>query len=188
MNDTVRKSHSSLPVLQGDRLDLRAPRDGDQPALFALFSLQQVVRYWSTPAWTELAQADDWLERQTGFRQDGTGLTWAIADRVDDALIGTVSLYAFKPEQGLCEVGYTLHPARWGGGLASEAVRVALRYAFEELGMRRIEADTDPRNAGSCGLLERVGFVREGYLRERWFVDGELQDTAFYGLLRRDLR
>jgi ribosomal-protein-alanine N-acetyltransferase len=67
-------------------------------------------------------------------------------------------------------------------------VRLALRHAFEELGLRRIEADTDPRNSGSCRLLERLGFVREGLLRERWLIDGELQDTAIYGLLRGELR
>jgi len=188
MNDAIRKAHSSLPVLRGDRVLLRAPGDGDQDALYALFSSPQVVRFWSTPAWTDRAQAVDWLSRQATFRQAHTGLTWAIARHGEDTLVGTVSLYAWAVEQGRCEIGYTLHPSHWGGGLASEAVRLALRFAFDELDLRRIEADTDPRNTGSCGLLERVGFVREGILRERWFVDGELQDTAFYGLLKRDLR
>jgi ribosomal-protein-alanine N-acetyltransferase len=188
MNDHVHRQTSSLPRLSGERVHLRAPRDGDQPALFALFSSPRVVRYWSTPEWTDPAQADAWLARQTTFLQANSGLTWAIALHDDDVLIGTTSLHAFMPEQGRAEVGYTLHPLRWGSGLATEAVRLTLRYAFDELDLRRIEADSDPRNSGSCRLLERLGFVREGFLRERWLVDGELQDTALYGLLKKDLR
>ncbi|WP_225766375.1 GNAT family protein [Stenotrophomonas sp. Marseille-Q4652] len=54
------------------------------------------------------------------------------------------------------------------------------------MGLRRIEADTDPRNTPSRHLLEKLGFVHEGLLRERWRVNGELCDTALYGPLRRD--
>ena len=59
-------------------------------------------------------------------------------------------------------------------------------YAFEVLDLHRIEADVDPRNAASIRTLERLGFQREGYLRERWQVNGEIQDALFYGLLRPD--
>ena len=65
---------------------------------------------------------------------------------------------------------------------------MALAHAFGPLGLRRIEADIDPRNAPSCTLAERMGFVREGLLRERWRVADELQDSALYGLLARDWR
>ncbi|HTA66211.1 MAG TPA: GNAT family N-acetyltransferase [Xanthomonadaceae bacterium] len=188
MNDTIGPPATALPLLRGERVNLRAPRDGDQAALFALFSSPEVVRYWSTPAWKELAQADAWLARQARSVSAGSGLTWAIARGDDDALIGTVSLHAFAPEQGRAEIGYVLHPAHWGRGLASEAVRLALRHAFAGLGLRRIEADTDPRNTGSCALLEALGFVREGVLRERWLVDGEVSDTALFGLLKGELR
>lgn len=178
----------SLPVLHAERIDLRPPREGDREALYALFSAPEVMRYWSTPAWSELAAADAWFGRQAGFLQAGTGMTWAIARHEDDALIGTVSLHAFFTEQARAEVGYTLHPAHWGRGLAREAVRRVLRHGFDDLGLRRIEADTDPRNEGSCRLLEALGFVREGLLRERWQVGDESSDTAFYGLLKGDLR
>jgi RimJ/RimL family protein N-acetyltransferase len=69
-----------------------------------------------------------------------------------------------------------------------EAVGELLRFAFEELGLHRIEADVDPRNVASIRLLERVGFCLEGRMRERWIVGDEINDTAFYGLLRREWR
>jgi ribosomal-protein-alanine N-acetyltransferase len=61
-----------------------------------------------------------------------------------------------------------------------------LKYAFEVLDLHRIEADVDPRNAASIKTLERLGFQREGYLRERWQINGQIQDAFFYGLLRHE--
>ena len=66
----------------------------------------------------------------------------------------------------------------------NEALHALLDYAFEELALHRIEADVDPRNTPSIRTVERLGFQREGYLRERWKVNGEIQDTVFFGLLR----
>ena len=78
--------------------------------------------------------------------------------------------------------------ATQSGGLTEgdEALRGFIDYAFGVLAMNRIEADIDPRNARSAKSLERLGFVKEGFLRERWIVAGEVSDTALYGLLRRD--
>lgn len=65
-----------------------------------------------------------------------------------------------------------------------EALGALISYAFENLALHRLEADIDPRNTASARSLERLGFQREGLLRERWIVAGEVSDTAFYGLLR----
>jgi RimJ/RimL family protein N-acetyltransferase len=67
-----------------------------------------------------------------------------------------------------------------------EALQEVLRYAFETLDLNRLEADIDPRNLASARTLERLGFQKEGHLRERWIVSGEVSDTWLYGLLRRE--
>jgi RimJ/RimL family protein N-acetyltransferase len=61
-----------------------------------------------------------------------------------------------------------------------------LDHAFGALCLHRIEADVDPRNTPSLRTLERLGFVREGYLRQRWAVGGERQDSVLLGLLASD--
>lgn len=179
---------AALPVLDGERVRLRAPREGDRAALFDLFSTPQVMRYWSTPAWSEMAAADAWFGRQQGGLLAGTGMTWAITLPGEDALIGTVSLFSIFAGQARAEIGYALHPAHWHRGLAREAVRLALAHGFDTLGLRRIEADTDPDNTASRRLLESLGFRDEGLLRERWVVGDTTADTAFYGLLKDELR
>jgi len=67
-----------------------------------------------------------------------------------------------------------------------EAMQALLGYAFQALNLNRLEADIDPRNLASAKTLERLGFQKEGHLRERWIVNDEISDTALYGLLHRD--
>lgn len=68
----------------------------------------------------------------------------------------------------------------------AEALQALLTYGFDTLGLNRVEADIDPRNTGSQRVLEKLGFRQEGYMPERWIVDGVTADTAFYGLLHSD--
>ena len=178
---------AALPLLQGERVQLRAYCDDDADALYAIYSDPVVMRYWSFSPWSERSQADDYLRRDRDYVGDGM-LAWAIARREDDELVGTVTVLGINRAQGRADIGYALSSAQWGKGIAQEAVRLALAHAFDVLQLRRIEADVDPRNTGSCRLLERLGFTREGLLRERWKVSGELQDSAIYGLLRGELK
>lgn len=179
-------AHRSLPVLEGARLRLRAFRDDDADALFSIYSDARVMRYWSFPAWTERRQAEEKLALIARQVRDTDIHPWAIADGQDDRLIGGVTLFAIDRTNRRGEIGYNLHPDRQGQGLAGEAVRLVLRYAFDELGLERIEADIDPRNEASCRFVEKLGFAREGLLRRRWRVGDEVCDTALYGLLREE--
>ena len=177
-----------IPQLADARVRLRAlaPRDAD--GLFALHSDAQVMRYWSFPAWTERAQAVEHIERMQRDRSLREFYPWVATLPGDDALVGTCSLFGVDREHRRGVIGYALLPSLWGRGLAGAMLQLALDHAFDGLGLERIEADIDPDNLASCRLVERAGFVREGYLRERWRVGGGVQDTALYGLLRREWR
>lgn len=175
-----------LPTLEGERIRLRGFRDDDLPDFYAVHSDPVVNRYWSFPAWTDPSQARDYLASAIGGRDAGRMLCWAIAGCDGDRLVGATTLFAINREQGRAEIGYSLRASHWGRGLAQEALWLVLGHAFDALELRRIEADIDPRNAGSCRLVERMGFVREGLLRDRWQVGGEVSDSALYGLLARE--
>jgi len=111
---------------------------------------------------------------------------WGIARRDDPRVLGTCTLYHLDPPHRRAELGFALSPPHWGRGLMHEALGVVIGFAFETLDLHRLEADVDPRNDRSIRTVERHGFRLEGRLRERYHVNGELQDTAFYGLLRRE--
>jgi len=174
-----------LPVLQGPQVRLRAQRADDVPALFALYSDPQVMRYWSAAPFTHLQQAQDKFEFQDRGVRTGEFAQWAIV-RADDALIGTCSLFELSMADRRASFGYALASAYWGNGYALEATRLVVEHAFGVMALRRLEADVDPRNLASLRLLDRLGFAREGLLRERWQVDGGTQDSLICGLLERD--
>ena len=174
------------PTLDGKRVRLRPLRETDEDALFGLFSDPEAMRYWSCPPFTERAQARKKLDEARSCGLTDGYLSWGIAETPGDALLGTFALHKLDLPSGRAEIGYMLARTHWGQGLAREAVALAIDHAFGPLGLRRLEADIDPRNAASQKLLERLGFAREGLLRERWKVGDEISDTAFYGLLKRD--
>ncbi len=170
-------------VLATPRLRLRWLEEGDAAAQFALFSDPKVVRYWSSGPWTDMAQADEQVAKTLAGYRDGSGVRFGI--ELDGRLIGNVCLFAFSEQNRRCELGYVLGSAYWGHGYATEALGASLEYGFRELGLNRVEADIDPRNGASARVLERLGFCKEGYMPERWIVNGETADTAVYGLLKR---
>ena len=174
----------TLPRLDGERIVLRQLTDADVPALFAIFGDDEVVRYWSSPAMENLAAAEALLEDIRRGLRDRELFQWGIALRDSDEVIGTCTLYQLDMMHRRAELGFALRRQSWGGGFAAEAVTLVLTFAFEMLGLHRIEADADPDNARSIGMLERLGFRREGYLRERWHHLGEIRDSVFLGLLR----
>jgi ribosomal-protein-alanine N-acetyltransferase len=174
----------SLPTLEGSRVILRWIGEADIDALYTIFSNPEVMRYWSTPPLTDREGAVALLQEiHDGFQQR-TRLKWGVARRSDNVLLGTVTLVRFDFTHRRAEVGYILGREHWGHGYINEALRVLLDFVFGVLELHRLEADVDPRNAASIRTLERLGFQREGYLRERWQVGGEIMDSLFYGLLR----
>jgi len=172
--------------LTTERLLLRPQRDDDAAALFTVFADREVTRYWSTPPWPSIEHAQRLIARENEAMAAGKSIRLAITRRGDPALIGTCTLFAWVPGCRRAEVGYALARPVWGQGFMHEALTALLDHGFTAMDLHRVEADIDPRNTASARSLERLGFTREGLLRERWIVDGEVSDSAMYGLLRPD--
>ena len=167
------------------RLKLRWMDESDVEAHYAVFSDPEVARYWSSGPWTALDQSRDHIAATQAAYADGSGMRLGIELRESGALIGNASLHRFVDASRRCELGYALARAHWGCGYVSEALRALLDYGFTALDLNRVEADIDPRNAASARVLEKLGFRKEGFMPERWIVQGEPADTVYYGLLRR---
>ena len=172
------------PILTTERLTLRPMTMDDAADLFTVFSDPAVVRYWSAEPWTSVAFAESAIARALDGYREQSEVRLGIELAATGALIGTVNLHHFFPQNRRCELGYALGSPHWGKGYATEALEVALDYGFHELRLNRVEADIDPRNGASAAVLERLGFRKEGYMPERWFVHGKMADTVNYGLLR----
>jgi ribosomal-protein-alanine N-acetyltransferase len=170
--------------LRTPRLTLRWMTDTDVDAHFDLFSDPEVTRYLGRPAWTERAQAVEAVGKVLAHYASGEAMRLGIELRATGALIGDAGLWRLDDANRRCDIGYSLARAHWGRGYAIEALEALLAHGFDTLGLNRVEADIDPRNTGSQRVLEKLGFRKEGFMPERWIVDGVPADTAFYGLLR----
>ncbi len=164
------------PTLHTARLRLRSFTDADADALLALHSSASVLRYWDGP-WSERARAELFIAACRQMADEGTGVRLAINRVSDGAFIGWCSLTRWNPDYRSASLGYCLDDAAWGHGYATEAARL-LQWAFDTLDLNRVQADTDTRNVASARVLEKLGFVREGTLREDCVVNGEVSDSV----------
>lgn len=175
-----------LPTLRGGRVLLRELTEDDVAALFAIFSDPEVMRYWSHPPLTRESQAAEYLEDIRAGFETRSLLQWGLCRAQDDTVMGTCTLWQLDRPNRRAEIGFALAKEHWGQGWMTDGLTAFIEFAFSGLGLRRLEADVDPDNRASLALLERLGFRREGYLRERWIVGGEVFDSVFLGLLRDD--
>ena len=177
---------NTLPIISTPRVVLRWISEDDIDSLYEIFSSPHVMRYWSSAPLADREAAAELQREIADGNESETMFKWGIALRDSNTVIATTTLFNLSLDNGRAELGYAMAHAHWGKGYMNEALTALVSHAFEVMELRRLEADVDPRNAASIRTLERLGFQREGFLRERWHVNGEIQDAFFYGLLRRE--
>ena len=165
------------PTLRTSRLLLRPFTEADTDAIFALQSNPRVLRYWDSPPWSERARAERFIARCGQMEQEGSGARVAIERAADGVFIGWCCLVEWNPDYRSATLGYCLDDSAWGQGFATEAADGLLRWAFDTLDLNRVQSETDARNTASARVLEKLGFVREGMLRENCIVNGEVSDS-----------
>lgn len=175
-----------FPVLETERLVLRQARQADVPACLRVAQDDAVMRYYGVEPFTAEQQAVDEFEWQHRIFADGTGIRWVITERDRDLYLGDVGYHEIKAQHKRAEIGYKLAPAYWRRGLMTEALTAVLDYGFASMGLNRVEALVDPRNAASAGLLRKLGFTQEGMLREYEYERGSFVDLCMVSLLWRE--
>jgi RimJ/RimL family protein N-acetyltransferase len=173
-------------IIDTKRTRLRPLRIEDSAAMFELYADPEAMKYWSNQPVSDLAGAEKLVQDDIDWVAGGNAVLWAITEHGSDKALGKCVLFQFSKENGRAEIGYALNRSHWGQGLMTEIASAVIDYAFNELDLHRIEADSDTENEGSIGLLEKLGFQHEGMFRQRWRVYGEWQDSAMLGLLKPD--
>jgi RimJ/RimL family protein N-acetyltransferase len=130
----------------------------------------------------------NWLQYvEQSTQQQGREVQWAIRN-FESYLIGVIGFLDGWQlgKSHRAEIGYWLGKPFWGQGIMTHVIRTVCDYAFTEFGLRKITADVYSNNAASARVLEKCGFVQEGYLRQHYLKDGELRDAKTFGLLKAD--
>ena len=189
-DDDARSRSGFEPIgpLETERLLLRTFVAGDLEAILAMYGHPGVVRYlYEEPLTREQAGAA--MDKRLGMhaiRAEGDGLRLAALLKTTRELIGDCSLFWLPGEHRQGEIGFVFDPAHQGHGYATEAARVLLRIAFEELGLHRVVGRAEARNTASARVLEKLGMRREAHLVENEWVKDEWQSELVYAILDRD--
>jgi [ribosomal protein S5]-alanine N-acetyltransferase len=173
-----------FPVLETPRLVLRRLRPDDTAGLHACFSDEETMRYWSSVPHTRLEETEDVVAKSIRGLASGVFVEWAVTLRDDDTAVGKVSHHRWIKAHFRSEIGYILRRDLWGRGIVHEALAAIITFGFERMKLHSIEAQVDPENERSVRVLERLAFVKEGHLRESFFLAGRFTDTGIYSLLR----
>jgi [ribosomal protein S5]-alanine N-acetyltransferase len=163
---------------------IRLVTEADLPSLLEVNSNEEVTALLPYATWTSIADGQAWYQRMAGIQSTGLALQFVIVSKFTGSAIGTCLLFRLEEGSARAELGYALGRAHWGQGLMREALKALLHSAFANMALRRIEAEVDIRNFQSARLLQRLGFTKEGLLRQRWVAKGEAKDVEIYGLLR----
>jgi RimJ/RimL family protein N-acetyltransferase len=176
-------------ALETPRLALRELRDSDFERIHAYASDHEVVRYldWGPSSVEDTTQFLA-LVRDARTTTPRTAYHLAIALRTDDRAVGTCRIEIRDAVRQTGDLGYVLDRAHWGRGYATEASRALLAFGFERLGLHRIWATCDVRNAASSRVLEKLGMGREGRLRHDVQRKGAWHDSYLYAILEQDWR
>ena len=170
---------------------LRAWCERDVSAIVAACQDPEIAR-WSPVIASPYGENDalEWLGGQQPPRLAGRALELAVTNGQSGEVLGAVALSNVDLSQLRSGVGYWLAPEARGHGYATAAVRAVARWAFDYLGLGRLEIVTHPDNVASQRVAERCGFVREGLLRSHMLIrsTGQRRDSLVYGLLPGELR
>ena len=173
-----------FPTLQTPRLVLREITEADAPALFAIHSDASHMQWYGSDPLKDLDGAVGLARLFAGWRQlANPGTRWGIERRAAPGLIGTCGLFAWHRNWKKCALGYELSAEATGHGYMREALETVIPWGLDRMGLNRIEAQVHERNSTSLALLQLLGFVHEGRLRQVAYWGGQHHDLLQLSLL-----
>ena len=174
---------TTMPRLQGSRVELRAFDSGDQALVTSVVSDPLIPLITTVPEHADVGAVAAYIERQRGRLEEGAGYSFAIADLVSSAGVGQIGLWTREAHLGRATIGYWVAPEFRRRGYASDALALLTAWAGSLAGLRRLQLFVEPWNAGSWRAAEACGFEREGLLRGWELVGDQHKDMYVYSLL-----
>ena len=176
-----------LPVMAGKQVVLRELRASDAASLFAMLTTEEVARFISPPPTTVegFERFIAWTLRQ---RSAGTYACFAVTLQGFDTAIGIFQLRESEPGFGTAEWGFAVGSAFWGTGVFQQGAELMLEFAFNTVGVHRLEARAAVLNGRGNGALLKMGAVQEGILRRSFQKNGDYLDQVLYAIIEDDWR
>jgi [ribosomal protein S5]-alanine N-acetyltransferase len=173
------------PVLiETKRLTLKGFTPQDMTFIFEQYAKDEIKKILGHR--TEEAYEKEALKQKNGYATyNRTFLLFLLIEKTTDRIIGRCGLHNWNVEHKRAEIGYDIGDENFKRmGLMSEAVSAIIDYGFNTLNLHRIEAMVGSRNTPSLKIMEKFNFVREGLLRQHYYIDGKYEDSIFFSKLR----
>ena len=183
---TIYHIFSRIPQLETDRLILRRLQLNDAEDMHEYAHRADVTRHLTWDPHPNIAYTREYLAYVSAHYAAGDFHDWAVIDRESDRMIGTCGFTRFHYESDCAEIGYVIHPAYWGRGIATEAVGAVIRFGFQRLELNRIEAKFMEENMASRRVMEKNGMIFEGIQRQSMYIKGEYRNVGICSILRRE--
>lgn len=183
MND-IDDIFNQFPKLETENLILRQISFDDEKEIFDVYSDKEAMKYFGKHPYKSIAEATGMVYTVINAFQNKEGIRWGITFKPSDKLVGSAGIWRLDKKNFRGEIGFELSPKYWGKGIMFEALSAIIKFGFEKMNLHSIEGNVDPENTSSIKLLEKLGFNKEGHLKENFFHNGKFYDTALYSLVK----
>ena len=174
-----------FPILKTNRLILNQLVDDDAAQYFRMRSDPRVRKYMDKAPDKDVSAALKKIREIETNRVENKGINWVLRLKDTNEFMGDLGMWRFDCAHHRAELGYSLLPEFHGKGYMTEALNAILDFAFEEVKVHSLEANTHPDNASSMALLKKVGFREEAYFTENYFYAGKFLDSRIFSLLEK---
>lgn len=185
MNLTA-KLFSKMPKLETERLELRAINKNDVNDIFEYSSNAKTSQFLLWERHKSIEYTKIFVDIVLDKYNLGEYHDWAIVWKKTKKMIGTCGFTRLDAENSVAEIGYVLNPQYWGHGIATEAARRIVDFAFNVLGVNRVEARFLFGHEASLNVMKKLGMKFEGYIREALLVKGNYRTVGVASILRRE--
>jgi len=184
----LRKKGGNVVSIRGEKCYIRTFQEKDAQSLTGLVSRNKY--FWSTyeplqrPEYYTVDAQYKKIQESLYLMDSKREFTFGIYELGTNNLIGHIALYAVKRlPYSSAFVGYAMDEIYIGKGIVTEAVKMVVRFAFDQIGLHRVEAYVSTQNNASIRVLEKSGFHREGLLRKLLYINGQWVDHYMYACL-----
>ena len=186
--EIIYRLFSNIPELKTQRLILRKMLVRDADDMFEYAKRADVTKYLTWNPHPNRNYTREYLEYISTRYSVGEFYDWAVTTADEGKMIGTCGFTRFDYNSNYAEVGYVINPEYWGNGYATEALDTVIKFGFERLALRRIEARHMEGNIASRRVMEKVGMTYEGTLRSALLVKGEYKNICVCSLINSNFR
>ena len=169
-------------MIETTRLRIRLLTKQDLDSVYEIFSKDEITKQYGMFPIDNMEKATKLLDTLIKEKEHGIVL------KSINQVIGTIGLVAYHEKNKRAELAYGLLPEFWHKGYMTEAVDSFVKHLFNSTDLNRIETFIYPDNLASCKIMDKLGFVKEGFLRQRSVARGEFKDFYLYSILREDIK